>query len=424
MLGYSFVTFLLLVSAVRSGSALEQVPQEETISVTADDVISKSCTWDDRFACQDGTKYQDSRLFPMKVPLEIAGTEAETTFVAYVQPDVAEMYNQTIGSMAPLETKFNGVFAKFINLSPHKIHVDWEETPGGNRVFTTALPPFQGGATASFPGHRFIVYDDNTKETLMTWVVQTGNSLYTYDIFDGSLETAAKSLDSRELELYKLQLDNLAFNKVYEEFTGRQWLALYKRKRAPRYPMWPADSFGQTHTVTTRETHLVTLPLSDFALAQTNVYGSTPEERQKLREYRDPNQETLTLNITVLSVIPRVFEVKNFLSPAEVDHIVEVATGMTLSESTTGSNAASRSKASGRTSRNSWIQRSRSVIIDSIHRRAADLLQMDEALFRRRFPNETDLVPETQASIAERLQLVHYDKGQQYTVREAPIGYC
>ena len=40
---------------------------------------------------------------------------------------------------------------------------------------------------------------------------------------------------------------------------------------------------------------------------------------------------------------------------------------------------------------------------------------MNEALLRKRFPNETDLVPETQASIAERLQLVHYDQGQQYT---------
>lgn len=40
---------------------------------------------------------------------------------------------------------------------------------------------------------------------------------------------------------------------------------------------------------------------------------------------------------------------------------------------------------------------------------------MDEALFRRRSKEEAYLVPETTVPISERLQLVHYDVGQQYT---------
>ena len=50
--------------------------------------------------------------------------------------------------------------------------------------------------------------------------------------------------------------------------------------------------------------------------------------------------------------------------------------------------------------------------------RAADLLQIDEALFRYREGNETSLIPETTSPIVERMQLVHYDIGQQYTVRK------
>ena len=43
---------------------------------------------------------------------------------------------------------------------------------------------------------------------------------------------------------------------------------------------------------------------------------------------------SLTLNITVLSCAPRVFEVKNFLSEVEVEHILEVAAKYSMTEST------------------------------------------------------------------------------------------
>jgi hypothetical protein len=64
-------------------------------------------------------------------------------------------------------------------------------------------------------------------------------------------------------------------------------------------------------------------------------------------------------------------------------------------------------------SRNTWVSRTKSPILDTINRRAADLLQLDEALLRRRTADEyPDL--NTKASIAEDLQLVHYDVSQQY----------
>eukprot|EP00339_Tiarina_fusa_P020893 CAMPEP_0117062756 /NCGR_PEP_ID=MMETSP0472-20121206/43749_1 /TAXON_ID=693140 ORGANISM="Tiarina fusus, Strain LIS" /NCGR_SAMPLE_ID=MMETSP0472 /ASSEMBLY_ACC=CAM_ASM_000603 /LENGTH=39 /DNA_ID= /DNA_START= /DNA_END= /DNA_ORIENTATION= len=39
--------------------------------------------------------------------------------------------------------------------------------------------------------------------------------------------------------------------------------------------------------------------------------------------------------MTVLSVAPRAFEIRNFLSEDEIHHMLELAMGMTLSRSTT-----------------------------------------------------------------------------------------
>lgn len=63
---------------------------------------------------------------------------------------------------------------------------------------------------------------------------------------------------------------------------------------------------------------------------------------------------------------------------------------------------------------NSWLPRDTSPILDAIYRRAADLMRIDEALLRRRGEDEFPDWP-TKQSIAESLQLVHYDPGQKYT---------
>jgi len=176
------------------------------------------------------------------------------------------------------------------------------------------------------------------------------------------------------------------------------------------------ESFGQVHTIVTKETHLQKLPPDDVANKPIPKTCHAPKVREALKQYKGP-EEKLTLNMTVLSVAPRVFEIKNFLSTAEVQHILEVALGMKLSQSTTkaGSVGQERTDSNTRTSMNSWLSRYRSPIIDSIIRRSADLLQMDEALFRHRNKDEEFLVPESSSPISERLQLVHYDVGQQYT---------
>lgn len=378
-------------------------------------VDEQSCTWENRERCvASEEEYRDPNLVPLTVDF---GDRQDTVHV-YVTPDVATFYNETPGSMRKAETNFRGQFTKFINLSPNPLRVFWISDSGTQR-YIADLAPFGAAGTASYPNHKFVVTERNDpKAVLREWKVKEFTFLYMYDPF-GSIEKAKAELKSGEYKLYKMQRDSLSFDRAYRHKTGRQWLGLYGRKHAPRFPMWPADFFGQTHQVVTNETHFVIEPPDDLAKEHM---ASIPDSkafqlREQLKLYRS-SDETMTLNMTVLSVAPRVLEIQNFLSKEEVAHILELATSVTLSQSTTraGDAADATTNDSTRTSQNSWIARQRTAIIDSIYRRAADLLQIDEACFRnRRDPKELELVANSTGPITERLQLVHYGVGQQYS---------
>ena len=86
-----------------------------------------------------------------------------------------------------------------------------------------------------------------------------------------------------------------------------------------------------------------------------------------------------------------------------------------MSRSSTGDVGSGQSRAETknsdtRTSRNAWVNRDKTPIIDAIYRRAADVMRIDEALLRRRDKSECPDW-ESKGSLAEHLQLVHYDPG-------------
>jgi prolyl 4-hydroxylase len=235
---------------------------------------------------------------------------------------------------------------------------------------------------------------------LVKFRIVANQSLYLYDPLED-----ISVLNDRQLQQYTFQKENLEFAAAYKQKTGREWLSLYKKRHPPRYHMWNASYFGQEHTITTDETHFHSLP--------PNLAPIKSGERQLYGNYRGPS---LNLTLRVLSCEPRVLEIRNFLSDTEVDHILELAATMNLQLSTTraGQGGEARSDEATRTSRNTWVKRETSPIVDALYRRAADLLKIDEALLRRRLPNE-DYNLRSKGSIAETLQLVHYDVGEQYT---------
>jgi hypothetical protein len=144
-----------------------------------------------------------------------------------------------------------------------------------------------------------------------------------YDAFELG-HNELEDLNTQEMEMYRLQKNNLAFAKTYKSFTGRDWLSLYPDRHKPMYKMWNADVFGQQHWVTSSETHYIIEPPEDVlvSLDEKEMHRDRkidPDPRN-MKQYRHEN-DVLNMTLTVLSCAPRIFEIKNFLSHAEVDHI-------------------------------------------------------------------------------------------------------
>merc|ERR1712238_528601 len=139
------------------------------------------------------------------------------------------------------------------------------------------------------------------------------------------------------------------------------------------------------------------------------------DEQPRLLSRFRTDEPYLNMTLKVLSCAPRAFEIMNFLSDTEVDHIIHLANTWHLAESSTSGSDVKTDKRirSSRSSRNTWVDRNTNPIIDSIYRRAADPVRIDEALLRDRDDNDIPWVDK--GSIAEQLQLVHYDFAQQYT---------
>jgi prolyl 4-hydroxylase len=342
------------------------------------------------------------------------GPDLKETFYAYVQSDVSLFYNETAGTRVKVPPKHIGQYGKFTNLSPDEIHLYWLDIATRDKTFMAIIEPFGSSGTSTYPTHHFVaVKTSRPMETeVMRWEVMPGISNYYYDPYGGS-DNAAKLLSAKNLGLYQMQLMNRLFAEQYKAFTGTDWLALYKQKMPPRFHMWRADAFGQTHAVETKQIHFVDLPAQEELERGMSVYGPRPDQVNRMRRYRDKHYN-MNLTLTVLSCAPRVFEIQNFLSHVEVQHILDLASKQNLDRSTVGDNAASTTTSTTRTSKNTWVPRRTDFITDTIYKRAADVLQINEALLRSRRASEIPELTESHVSVAERLQLVHYEVGQNY----------
>lgn len=356
-------------------------------------------------------------------------------FHAYVQPEVSNFYQEPTGSRTKTNPYHKGWAAKFVNMSTQRVRLFWDPSDGRQGSPMSVMGPFNSAGTASFPGHAFYITLANDENVVLArFVMKPPQAVYYYDAItvEGDAEATQSNLDAlthQQFESYQEHVDSRAFAKQYFDFTGREYLALYPRN-APSHKIWRADHFGQEHWVTTRETHFVDVP-KDEELGKVKKVGSQrvlkEGEPRLLQQYRSP-EPMLNMTLKVLSCAPRAFEIDNFLSETEVNHILYLATGMNLHRSSTaGDNnqdkdAERDSTRDTRTSQNTWVYREKDTIVDTIYRRAADLLRIDEALMRPRSAEEYPNM-KSSGSLAEALQLVHYDPGQEYTAHH-DFGYA
>lgn len=364
-------------------------------------------------SCSILEQQRDSALQEMEYDIGYG----KQSMLVYVEPSLDTMYSGNPPSSTKVTPKFNGFSVKFINLSNAAVRLSWEPHVGGTPNPMNRIAPFEASGTASFPTHSFIMTDPNDDKKLLKRfsVGEYPDNIYYYDPYEveGDPKATAKNLkqlSKKERGFYRQWRDTLAFNEVYKNFTGRSYLANYKRD-PPRHFMWPCEHFGQEHWVETKETHFNRMPPEEELKQLSGKEQSRvlkEGDARALSEYRVPNQSTMNMTLRALSVAPRVFEIPNFLSRVEIDHILMLAGGITLSRSSVGDVGAGQSKSESkttdtRTSHNAWVQRNRSPIIDAVYRRAGDLMRMDESLLRKREKHEMPDWP-TKGSLAEFLQ--------------------
>ncbi len=154
--------------------------------------------------------------------------------------------------------------------------------------------------------------------------------------------------DPEDLKRHK---EEVAFSEDYKKKTGRHWLAYYPKGPAQTF-IWPADTIGQKHTVTSK-------------------YG--------LKHSMDDESKEATFTIEVLSTEPRAYLIRNFFSAEEADHLIALGEGKYKRSSVGGSEADGGYGLTSdtRTSRNTWISKDSSPMTENMYRRVADLTKVE-----------------------------------------------
>jgi prolyl 4-hydroxylase len=332
------------------------------------------------------------------------------------------------------QPRANGIAAKFFNMGPENLRLYWND--GRTSTHLMNCKAFHSVGTASFPGHKFFFATNDfvpgdKKHIRKHFNVVSDTNNYYYDpvevVNDEELTNRnLGKLSLSELSLYNKMKRNRLFAKEYRNATGRDYLSMYPRSQ-PMHYMWRADYFGQKHWVTSLETHFAQIPPESKMkkISHSTNRKLKDDEPRLLAEYRT-DSPYLNMTLEVLSCRPRAFEIQNFLSEAEIQHILHLANVFDLRLSTTAGSSdynEPQDNRKTRTSYNTWVDRGNDPIIDAIYRRAADLMRIDEALLRHRDDKYDDISGTHSAgTLAEALQLVHYDVGQEYTAHH-DFGY-
>jgi hypothetical protein len=251
-------------------------------------------------------------------------------FMAYKRPDISSMYREAPGSRHEKIPSFKGQAGKFVNMSPERLDLYWDSEDGTIGQFMGATGPFESSGTSSFANHVFHFVRPSTQEIVCTFKVKQNVSVYYCDpfvpydpsdpsagVFDGPVRSH-QNLTSAQLDLYGAALFNRNFAPLYKNFTGgSEWLGNFPTK-PPTHHMWRADYLSQSHNITTRETHFLTLPPEELLprLSQRDMRRNKLDG-PVLMEYREPG--TMNITITAVSVAPRIFQIDGFLSDVEVD---------------------------------------------------------------------------------------------------------
>jgi len=269
-----------------------------------------------------------------------------------------------------------GVAVKLINFSRRTLKEMWDDG-SSEGVYNGEIGGRLGDRSVltTYAGHSFNLIDKRTGEFYRRLTMK--NDIH-YIVLEPDPDDSAV-LNS---EKYVGAKREEHFMRQYYQHYGYPWLATYGRP-APVLNMWPAEYLGQTHTIRTRHGHWIC---------------DDPTDAQKCH-----TDEALSVDLTVANHAdidgPRVFVIPDLMSDAECDHILRLGKSV-VRDSMVGQDGGGF-KSQSRTSSTGWLDRATSPILQTLHRRFADVLGLDDARL-----HEGDL--------AEQLQVVRYEHGQLY----------
>lgn len=279
----------------------------------------------------------------------------------------------------PAVVKFKGkksesCAAKFRSLSKRNMAIYWDD--GKDGIYQGLLKPGQTTQSNSYFGHRFFFTQENDKSNVI------GRVTIDRDIILNVIRDNEFPLSSTHPVMAQT-LKEEAYDRAYmAENDGLRWRHFFG-ENGPRPPptlnMWPADTIGAIHEVNS-----------------SNGYWQCDGNSMDCQD-----TTPVTAKLQVVSTRPKVFIIDDFLSHHEADHIKALASPK-VKESTVGNNEGGGVLTSStRTSKNTWIPRSSSKVTDTISRRVADVLGLDEAILWT-------------TKNVEDMQVVHYKDLQRY----------
>jgi len=318
-----------------------------------------------------------------------SGDDDEATCAAPLSPyDRAP--NETLGSYLLRQNALKNAKSQYrpskamsirmVNPNDRYYDIYWFAGPSRtpSRIFKGPIKPKSMRSTNSYEGHIFYFAERGAAPEDELWRFTVNgdgaSNLYIFPEIDD---------ESERNSFYTDVLRQKQFMENYLAETGRKWIHHFPRPK-PVLNMWSvAEGIGHIHRVTTGETLWECIP-SDF---------DNPSEVAGCR-----STGRIERGIEVISESPRIFVIEDVLSEAEGQLVIDLATTKLV-----------RSRAGGdggmeddtRTSRTAWLDRAEHPVLDTIYRRAADLLAVDEALLHS-------------VKNAESMQVVHYDVGQEY----------
>eukprot|EP00596_Hydrurales_sp_CCMP1899_P002164 CAMPEP_0119036466 /NCGR_PEP_ID=MMETSP1177-20130426/4191_1 /TAXON_ID=2985 /ORGANISM="Ochromonas sp, Strain CCMP1899" /LENGTH=495 /DNA_ID=CAMNT_0006996387 /DNA_START=200 /DNA_END=1687 /DNA_ORIENTATION=- len=259
--------------------------------------------------------------------------------------------------------------------------IDYYFDDGGEGLFQGSLNLGKETTINTYEGHVFFFTERGNKDSKIGWYrMSKDQSTYVIETVDEPPPQEYQEFRSKEIDFHEEYLNRTGI--LWRHYYGTEGVGV-NGTAGPRPPpilhMWSAEEIGEVHHVTSDE-------------GFWNCFG-TPASCQST----DP----IDLELHVASIEPRAFLIPQFLSDYETDDIIQLARPL-IYDSTVGQTDGGGTRNSDtRTSKNAWVSRESSAVTESLYRRAAHLLNLDEALLNR----DTN---------AEDMQVVHYVNGQKY----------